>query len=112
MVGTSEEDLQAQGVDYIVGRALYADSARGEIMGDSTGFLKLIFRRDDMTVLGVHVIGEQATELVHIGLMAMITGGTAEVFTRACFNFPTLGDLYRDAADDALRRRAAVESPG
>jgi NAD(P) transhydrogenase len=112
MVGTSEEDLQAKGVDYIVGRALYADSARGEIMGDSTGFLKLIFRRDDMTVLGVHVIGEQATELVHIGLMAMLTGGTAEVFTRACFNFPTLGDLYRDAADDALRRRAAAESPG
>jgi NAD(P) transhydrogenase len=112
MAGTSEEDLQAQGVDYIVGRALYADSARGEIMGDSTGFLKLIFRRTDMTVLGVHVIGEQATELVHIGLMAMITDSKADVFTRACFNFPTLGDLYRDAADDALRQRAVVESPG
>ena len=60
----------------------------------------------------MHVIGEQATELVHIGLMAMLTGGTAELFNRACFNFPTLGDLYRDAADDALRRRAAAESPG
>ena len=98
MVGTSEEDLKAQGVDYVVGRALYADCARGEIIGDCTGFLKLIFRRADMTLLGVHVIGEQATELVHIGLMAMVTGSTAEVFNRACFNFPTLGDLYRDAA--------------
>ena len=112
MVGTSEEDLKAQGVDYVVGRALYADCARGEIIGDCTGFLKLIFRRADMTLLGVHVIGEQATELVHIGLMAMVTGSTAEVFNRACFNFPTLGDLYRDAAADALRLRAARESPG
>ena len=82
MVGTSEEDLQAQGVDYIVGRALYADNARGRDHGRLDGFLKLIFRRDDMTLLGVHVIGEQATELVHIGLMAMLTGGTAELFTQ------------------------------
>ena len=65
-----------------------------------------------MTLLGVHVIGEQATELVHIGLMAMLTGSTAELFNRACFNFPTLGDLYHAAADDALRQRAAGQTPG
>jgi NAD(P) transhydrogenase len=112
MVGTSEEDLRAQGVDYIVGRSLYADSARGEIIGDSTGFLKLIFRRTDMTLLGVHVMGEQATELVHIGLMAMLSGSTADLFNRACFNFPTLGDLYKAATDDALRQRAGRGSPG
>jgi NAD(P) transhydrogenase len=112
MAGASEEDLRAKGADFVVGKASYRNSARGEIIGDSTGFLKLIFKRDDMTVLGVHVLGEQATELVHIGLMAMLTGSTADLLHRACFNFPTLGDLYRDAADDALRRRAALQTPG
>jgi NAD(P) transhydrogenase len=112
MVGTSEEDLKAQGVDYVVGRARYAESARGEIIGDTTGFLKLIFRREDMTLLGVHVIGEQATELVHIGLMGMLSGCTSDLFTRACFNFPTLGNLYRDAAEDAMCQRAAGQTPG
>jgi NAD(P) transhydrogenase len=112
MAGTSEEDLKVKGVDYIVGRARYAESARGEIIGDSTGFLKLIFNRADMTLLGVHVIGEQATELVHIGLMGMLTGCTADLFGRACFNFPTLGDLYRAAAEDAICQRTARQTPG
>ena len=111
MVGTSEEDLKAQGVDYVVGRARYAESARGEIIGDSTGFLKLIFRRADMTLLGVHIIGEQATELIHIGLMGMLTGCTSDLFSQACFNFPTLGDLYRDAAEDAICQRTAGQTP-
>ena len=112
MVGASEEDLKGQGVDYIVGRARYAESARGEIIGDSTGFLKLMFRRADMALLGVHIIGEQATELVHIGLMGMLTGCTSDLFSRACFNFPTLGDLYHDAAEDAICQRAARQTPG
>ncbi len=112
MVGASEEDLKGQGVDYVVGRARYAESARGEIIGDSTGFLKLIFHRADMTLLGVHVIGEQATELVHIGLMGMLTGCTSDLLSRACFNFPTLGDLYHDAAEDAICQRAARQTPG
>jgi NAD(P) transhydrogenase len=111
MVGAAEEDLRAKGVNYVVGRAFYANSARGEIIGDSTGFLKLIFQRSDMTLLGVHVLGEQATELVHIGLMGMLTNSTAELFSRACFNFPTLGDLYQDAAEDALRQRAGGGGP-
>ncbi len=105
-------DLKAKGVNYVVGRAYYADSARGEIIGDRTGFLKLIFKQADMKLLGVHVMGEQATELVHIGLMGMLTGSSAEVFSQACFNFPTLGDLYQDAADDALRRRAETDQAG
>ena len=95
MVGATEEALKKQGVDYVVGRALYSDNARGRIIGDTTGFLKLIFRRGDMKLLGVHVIGEQATELVHIGLTAMLMGATADVFDEACFNLPTLGDLYK-----------------
>ena len=74
MVGETEESLMRSGVGYIVGRAPYFSSARGRIIGDSDGFLKLLFRRDDLKLLGVHVIGEQATELIHVGLMALLTG--------------------------------------
>jgi NAD(P) transhydrogenase len=102
MVGASEEDLRAQGVDFVVGRATYAQSSRGEIIGDEIGFLKLIFRRGDMKLLGVHVMGEHASELVHIGVIAMQTESTVELFNRVCFNFPTLGDMYKSAAYNAL----------
>ena len=104
MVGACEEDLKSQGVDYIVGRAWYAHCARGEIIGDQTGFLKLLYRRDDMKLLGVHVIGEQASEVVHVGVVAMLAEGTAQLFNRSCFNFPTLGDLYKIATYDALAK--------
>src|SRR5690242_5627201 len=97
MVGETEESLRSQAVDYVVGRASYDDNARGRIIGDSSGFLKLLFRCEDMKLLGVHAIGEQATELVHIGLIAMLTGSAAELFDEACFNIPTLSDLYKIA---------------
>jgi len=103
MAGETEQSLQAAGVDYVVGRAAYADNPRGQIIGDETGFLKLLFRRDDLRLLGVHVVGEQATEVVHIGLMALMTGGGAELFSNVCFNYPTLGDLYKSATYDAVR---------
>ena len=102
MVGETEEALQQKGVAFIAGRARYADLPRGEIIGDSTGFLKLLFRREDMRLLGVHVMGEQATELVHIGLVAMMADAGADLFNRACFNYSTLGDLYKYATYDAL----------
>jgi NAD(P) transhydrogenase len=105
MIGSTEEQLKAEGADYVVGRALYSECARGEIIGDESGFLKLLFRRDDMKLLGVHVIGEQASELVHIGVVAMLSDSTAELFNRSCFNFPTLGDLYKIATYDAMIRR-------
>jgi NAD(P) transhydrogenase len=111
MVGAAEEDLKSKGVDYVVGRASYAHCARGEIIGDQTGFLKLLFRRDDMKLLGVHVIGEQATELVHVGVVAMMADATGELFNRSCFNFPTLGDLYKIATYDAYRQRGPVSPP-
>jgi NAD(P) transhydrogenase len=101
-VGDTEEALKRQGIDYIVGRASYQDSARGRIIGDTTGFLKLLFRRDDMKLLGVHVIGQQAAEVVHVGLMAMLAGATAEIFDEACFNQPTLDTLYKFAALEAI----------
>ena len=105
MIGETEESLQKKNVDYVVGRAVYADNARGQIIGDKDGFLKLIFRRDDMKLIGVHVIGELATEVVHIGLMAMLFGATANVFVEACFNVPTLGMLYKTATLAAIRAR-------
>jgi NAD(P) transhydrogenase len=108
MVGATEEALRQQGIDYLAGRARYADHPRGRIIGDDTGFLKLLFRRDDMRLLGVHVIGEQATEVVHTGLVAMLTGSGADLFNRACFNYPTLGDLYKYATYDALMQRENV----
>jgi NAD(P) transhydrogenase len=108
MVGAAEEDLKAKGVEYVIGRASYAHCARGEIIGDQTGFLKLIFSRDDMKLLGVHVIGELATEVVHVGVIAMLADATAELFNRSCFNFPTLGDLYKIATYDAYRNRGLV----
>ncbi len=101
MVGETEESLKKQGVDYVVGRAKYQNNARGRIIGDLDGFLKLLFRRADMKLLGVHIMGEQATEIVHVGLMAMMAGCTADVFVEACFNAPTLGALYKSATIDA-----------
>ena len=105
MVGETEASLRAKGVDVVVGRARYADIPRGEIIGDRNGFLKLVFRREDMRLMGIHAIGEQATELVHIGLIALLAEADADLFNRACFNYPTLGDLYKYAAYDALARR-------
>jgi NAD(P) transhydrogenase len=103
MVGETEESLKAKGIEYVVGRASYADNARGRIIGDTRGFLKLLFRLSDLEMVGVHVIGEQATDVVHIGMMAMLARARADLFDELCFNLPTLGALYRFAAFDALR---------
>ncbi len=106
MAGETEESLRAKCIDFVAGWARYIDNPRGKIIGDETGFLKLLFDREKMRLLGVHVIGEQATEVVHIGLVAMLAGAGAELFDRACFNYPTLGDLYKYAAYDAMTRRS------
>jgi NAD(P) transhydrogenase len=103
MVGETEESLRKQGIDFIVGRARYEESARGRIIGDRDGFLKLFFRRDNQKLVGVHVIGELATDVVHIGLMAMLAGSTTEIFIEACFNVPTLGAMYKTATLNALQ---------
>ncbi len=112
MAGESEASLREKGIDFIAGRARYADIPRGEIIGDQIGFLKLLFRREDMRLLGVHVMGEQATELVHVGLIALLTEATADLFNRVCFNYPTLGDLYKHAAYDALAQRDGIRLHG
>jgi NAD(P) transhydrogenase len=101
MAGETEEALQRAGVEYVAGRAPYDHSARGRIIGETDGFLKLLFRRSDMRLLGVHAMGEQATELVHVGMIALMTSSSADLFDEACFNVPTLGALYKIAATDA-----------
>jgi NAD(P) transhydrogenase len=103
MIGETEEDLKRKSVPYVAGRAPYNRNARGRIIGDSDGVLKLLFHRSDLKLLGVHVIGEQATELVHIGMIGMLCNATACLFDEACFNIPTLGQLYKLAALDAIR---------
>ena len=105
MAGQTEAALIRDGVEFIAGRARYADLPRGEIIGDRTGFLKLLFRRSDMRLLGVHIMGEQATELIHVGLVALLMEADADLFNCACFNYPTLGDLYKYAAYDAIAQR-------
>jgi NAD(P) transhydrogenase len=107
-VGLTEAQAKEKGIPIVIGRADYDQNPRGKIIGDKTGFLKLIFARDDLKLLGIHVIGEQATELVHIGLMGMMTGGSAELFLSTCFNYPTLGDLYKLATHDAILKRAEL----
>ena len=105
MVGATEESLRKDKIDYIAGKAFYGQNPRGRMIGDTTGLLKLLFRRVDMKLLGVHAIGEQASELVHIGLIALLTGSDADLFNRACFNYPTLGDLYKMATYFAMAER-------
>ena len=102
MVGQTEEQVAASGRPYLVGRASYADQDRGRLLGDATGLLKLVCDRETRAVLGVHIVGETAEELIHIGQACMHFGGTIEYFLRTVFNFPTLAALYKAAAYDVL----------
>lgn len=106
MAGETEESLIAKNIPYVVGKSRYNQNARGQIIGDKEGYIKLLFSEDDAKLLGVHVIGEQASELVHIGLTALLMGATADLFIQTCFNYPTLSEIYKYATYDALGRRA------
>jgi NAD(P) transhydrogenase len=114
MAGETEESLTARKVPYVVGKASYAANARGQIIGDSGGFLKLLFSAEDRKLLGVHVIGEQAVEVVHVGLTALLAGAGTDLFIQTCYNYPSLTELYKYAAYDALgklARRAGHAGP-
>jgi NAD(P) transhydrogenase len=102
MVGATEEQLREQGVAYEAGRARYEHNARGHIIGEKDGLLKLLFEVPSRRLLGVHIIGERATELVHIGQMAMASASTIDLFIDSVFNFPTLSEAYKYAAYDGL----------
>ena len=97
-VGRTEEQLTADGVPYQSGVARYKEIARGQIIGDENGFLKLLFHQQTKKLLGVHIIGEGATELVHIGQMVLAHDGSIDTFIRSVFNYPTLAECYKVAA--------------
>jgi len=103
-VGRTEEDLTREGVPYEVGKAQYREIARGQIIGDRTGLLKLIFHWETHELLGVHIIGEGASELIHIGQAVMTYRGHVEHFVETVFNYPTLAECYKTAALDGLNR--------
>lgn len=102
MAGLTEEACREQGISYLVGRWPYELNPRGQIIGDMTGMLKLIFSPEDKKLLGVHHIGELANELVHIGAHVLAEGGTIDAFIEACYNYPSLSDIYKYAAYDGL----------
>ena len=105
-VGKTEEELTKEGVPYEIGRAFYKEIARGQIVGDLEGLLKLIFHRTTLELLGVHIIGDGATELVHIGQAVLTYGGKVDFFVHNVFNYPTLAECYRTAALDGINRLA------
>ena len=102
MVGESEDSLTEKGQTYLVGRGSYRNNPRGQIMGDTAGLVKLLFSPEDQRLLGVHIIGDRASELVHTGQACMYFGGTIDFFIQNVFNFPTLSDIYKYAAYDGL----------
>jgi NAD(P) transhydrogenase len=103
-VGRNEEELTQANVPYEMGKADYREIARGQIIGDSIGMLKILFHRQTRELLGVHIIGESASELVHIGQAVMSLGGTIDYFINTVFNYPTLAECYKNAAFDGLNR--------
>jgi NAD(P) transhydrogenase len=104
VVGRNEEELTRDGVSYEVGKAFYREIARGQIIGDETGMLKLMFDRDSRKILGVAIIGEGASELIHIGQAVMALEGTIDYFVDTVFNYPTLAECYKTAAFDGINR--------
>ncbi len=103
-VGANEEELTKAGIPYEVGKAYYKEIARGQIIGDTIGMLKLVFHRENHKLLGVHIIGEGASELIHIGQTVMAFGSTVDYFINTVFNYPTLAECYKTAAFDGINR--------
>jgi NAD(P) transhydrogenase len=101
-VGMTEDECREKGRAFEVGRAYYRHNARGQIIGDSRGLIKLVFDPASLALLGVHIIGENASELLHVGMVVMQLGGTINAFIDSVFNFPTLSEAYKYAAYDGL----------
>jgi len=107
-IGKTEEQLTDEDVPYEVGVAYYREIARGQIRGDTTGRLKLIFHRETKELLGVHIIGEGASELLHIGQAVLILKGKVDYFIDTVFNYPTLAECYKAAAFNGLNKLARL----
>jgi NAD(P) transhydrogenase len=101
-VGLTEDECKTKNLPYLIGRSYYKDNARGQIIGDMSGMIKLIFSPADKKLIGAHIIGEQASELIHIAAQVMMGEGTIDTFIDAVYNFPTLADSYQYAAYNAL----------
>jgi NAD(P) transhydrogenase len=105
-VGLTEEQARASGIEYEVGRSSFGTNAKAQISGFPDGLVKLVFRVPDKTLLGVHIVGELASELVHIGQFVMHQGGAIDRFIDATFAVPTRSEAYKYAAYDGLMRFA------
>jgi NAD(P) transhydrogenase len=101
-VGLTEDYCRAKSIPYLVGRAYYENNPRGQIIGDMSGMIKLVFSPEDKKLLGAHIIGEQASELIHIAAHVMLVDGGIDAFIESVYNYPTLADLYKYAAYDGL----------
>ena len=101
-VGLTEDECKDKNIPYLVGRAYYEENARGQIIGDMCGMIKLVFSPIDKKLLGAHIIGEQASELIHIASHVMLANGPIDAFIQAVYNYPTLSDSYQYAAYDGL----------
>jgi NAD(P) transhydrogenase len=108
-VGETEETCHEKKIDYCVGRAMYSNNVRGHIIGDTTGMIKLIFARADKKLLGVCIIGESATELIHAGMTVLDNSRTIDEFIEQVFNYPTLSECYKYAAYDGLGNLAGYK---
>ena len=104
MVGQTEEQLTKENINYEVGLARYAELAKGQMLGDDQGLLKLVFDPDSLKLLGVHAIGDRAAEIIHIGQVVLALGASIEYFRDAVFNYPTLAEAYKVAALDGLNK--------
>jgi NAD(P) transhydrogenase len=104
MVGQTEEQLTKDNINYEVGLARYAELAKGQMLGDDQGLLKLVFDPDSLKLLGVHAIGDRAAEIIHIGQVVLTLGASIEYFRDAVFNYPTLAEAYKVAALDGLNK--------
>jgi NAD(P) transhydrogenase len=107
-VGLSEDEAVKRGIDVVVGRARFADNVRGQIVGDRDGMVKLVFDSSNRRLIGCHVIGERASELVHVGQAVITLEGTVETFIQMVFNHPTLSETFKYAAYDALGQLPSV----
>lgn len=110
-VGQSEEEIRKAGIQYEIGLARFRETSRGHIMGVDSGFLKLLFALDTRRLLGAHIVGEGATELIHIGQAVINLGGTVDFFVNNTFNYPTLAEAYKIAGLDAWNRMGGGSGP-
>ena len=105
MIGLTEKQAQKENIPYVVGICRFKDLARGLIIGSKKGMLKLLFHDKSLKLLGAHIFGQSAAELIHIGQAVLAFGGSADYFLKTVFNFPTLSAAYKVAARNALEKK-------